>query len=31
MVIDSFTSRPSARQWSLISLLDRDPVRGNGH
>jgi len=31
MVIDLFTSRPSARQWSLISLSDWDPLRGNGH
>jgi len=27
-----FTSRPSVRQWSLISLcLYKDPLRGNGH
>jgi len=34
MVIDFliFTSRPSARQWSLISFyLYQDPLRGNGH
>jgi len=31
MVIDLFTSRPSARQWSLISLSDWNPLRGNGH
>ena len=31
MVIDLFTSRPSVRQWSLISLSDRDPLRDNGH
>ncbi|QCD82006.1 hypothetical protein DEO72_LG2g2338 [Vigna unguiculata] len=32
MVIDFlfFTSRPSARQWSSISL-HRGPLRGNGH
>jgi len=27
-----FTSRPSAKQWSLISLwLYQDPLQGNGH
>jgi len=27
-----YTSRPSARQWSLIPLcLHQDPLRGNGH
>ena len=27
-----YTSRPSARQWSLISLCShQDPLRGNGH
>ena len=31
LVIDSFTSRPSAKQWSLISWLHRDPLRGNGY
>jgi len=31
MVINFFTSRPSARQWSLISLSDRDPLHGNVH
>jgi len=34
MVIDflTFTSRPSARKWSLISFyLYQDPLRGNGH
>ena len=34
MVIDflMFTSRPSTKQWSLISLcLHQDPLRGNGH
>jgi len=31
MVIDLFTSRPCARQWSLISLSNWDPLRGNGH
>ena len=31
MVIDSFTSRPSMRQWSLISLSYRGPLGGNGH
>ena len=31
MVIDLFTSRASARQRSLISLLDWDLLRGNGH
>jgi len=32
MVIDLFTLRPSAKQWSLISLsLHQDPLRDNGH
>jgi len=31
MVIDSFTSRPSVRQWSLISLSHWGPLRGNSH
>ena len=31
LVIDSFTSRPFAKQWSLISWLHRGPLRGNGH
>jgi len=30
MVINSFTSRPSAKQWSLISCLHRDHLQGNG-
>jgi len=30
MVIVSFTSRPSARQWSSMSL-HQDPLRDNGH
>jgi len=30
MVIDLFTSRPSARQWSSISL-HQDPLQSNGH
>ena len=30
MVIDLLTSRPSARQWSSISL-NQDPLWGNGH
>ena len=31
LIIDSFTSRPSEKQWSLISWLHRDPLQGNGH
>ena len=31
MVIDLFTSRPSARQWSLISFSHRGPLQGYGH
>ncbi|QCE01221.1 hypothetical protein DEO72_LG7g2515 [Vigna unguiculata] len=31
LVIDSFASRPSAKQWSLISWLHQGPLRGNGH
>jgi len=31
MVINSFTSRPSAKQWSLISWLHRDPLQSNGY
>ena len=31
LVIDSFTSRPSAKQCSLISWLHWDPLQGNGH
>ena len=30
MVIDLFTSRPSAKQWSLISYVT-SPLRGNSH
>jgi len=30
-VIDLFTSRPFARQWSLIPLSHRGPLRNNGH
>jgi len=30
MVIDLFTSRPSTRQWSSISL-HQDPLQSNGH
>jgi len=26
-----YTSRPSTRQWSLIPLSHRGPLRGNGH
>ncbi|QCD91629.1 hypothetical protein DEO72_LG4g2596 [Vigna unguiculata] len=31
LVTDSFTSRPSAKQWSLISWLHRGPLQSNGH
>jgi len=31
MVINLFTSRPFARQWSLIPLSHWGPLRGNGH
>jgi len=31
MVINLFTSRPSTRQWSLISLSDWGPLRNNCH
>jgi len=31
MIIDLFTSRPSTRQGSLISLSNWDPLCGNGH
>jgi len=26
-----YTSRPSARQWSLIPFIHQDPLQGNGH
>jgi len=31
MVINFFTSRPSTRQWSLISLVHQGPLQNNGH